>query len=211
MMSQEQNDLITRTGPKDPCGKLMRSYWQPAALVDELEGARPIRPVKLLGENLVLFRDEQRPLRPDRSPLRASRRRPRLRPARAWRPALRLPWLAVRRHRPVPGDAGRADGFKALPEHPQRSYPVVEKSGILWAYLGEGEPPAFPEIDCFVAPDSHTFAFKGHMACNWLQALEVGIDPAHASYPASLLRGRGHVRPPTASSSAAPPPAPTCR
>ena len=32
MMSQEQNDLITRTGPKDPCGKLMRMYWQPAAL-----------------------------------------------------------------------------------------------------------------------------------------------------------------------------------
>src|SRR3954454_1133859 len=58
MMSQEQNDLITRTGPKDPCGKLMRSYWQPAALVDELEGERPIRPVRLLGENLVLFRDE---------------------------------------------------------------------------------------------------------------------------------------------------------
>ncbi len=64
----------------------------------------------------------------------------------------------------------------------QRSYPVVEKSGILWTYLGEGEPPAFPEIDCFVAPDSHTFAFKGHMNCNWLQALEVGIDPAHASF-----------------------------
>ena len=49
MMSQEQNDLITRTGRKDPCGKLMRMYWQPAALVDELEGARPVRPVKLLG------------------------------------------------------------------------------------------------------------------------------------------------------------------
>ncbi len=64
----------------------------------------------------------------------------------------------------------------------QRSYPVVEKSGILWAYLGEGEPPAFPEIDCFVAPNSHTFAFKGHINCNWLQALEVGIDPAHASF-----------------------------
>jgi hypothetical protein len=59
MMSQEQNDLITRTGPKEPCGKLMRMYWQPAALVDELQGPRPVRPVKLLGENLVLFRDEQ--------------------------------------------------------------------------------------------------------------------------------------------------------
>jgi phenylpropionate dioxygenase-like ring-hydroxylating dioxygenase large terminal subunit len=59
MMSQEQNDLITRTGPKDPCGKLMRKYWQPAALVDELQGERPVRPVKLLGENLVLFRDNE--------------------------------------------------------------------------------------------------------------------------------------------------------
>ena len=58
MMSQEQNDLITRTGPKDACGKLMRMYWQPVALVDELQGPRPVRPVKLLGENLVLFRDE---------------------------------------------------------------------------------------------------------------------------------------------------------
>ena len=43
MMSQEANDLITRTGPKDPCGKLMRMYWQPAALVDELEGPRPVK------------------------------------------------------------------------------------------------------------------------------------------------------------------------
>src|SRR5438045_205336 len=59
MMSQEQNDLITRTGAKDPCGKLMRMYWQPAALVDELQGPRPIRAVKLLGEDLVLFRNEE--------------------------------------------------------------------------------------------------------------------------------------------------------
>ena len=45
MMSQEANDLITRTGPKDPCGKLMRMYWQPAALVDELAGPRPVKAV----------------------------------------------------------------------------------------------------------------------------------------------------------------------
>jgi hypothetical protein len=43
MMSQEANDLITRTGRKDPCGQLMRMYWQPAALVDELQGSRPVR------------------------------------------------------------------------------------------------------------------------------------------------------------------------
>ena len=59
MLSAEQNDLITRTGPGTPAGKLMRCYWQPAALVDELAGNRPVKPVRLLGENLVLFRDDQ--------------------------------------------------------------------------------------------------------------------------------------------------------
>src|ERR1700722_14791145 len=59
MMSQEANDLITRPGAKDPCGKLMRMYWQPAALVDELQGPRPVKGIKLLGESLVLFRDEE--------------------------------------------------------------------------------------------------------------------------------------------------------
>ena len=54
MMSQEANDLITRVSRKDPCGKLMRKYWQPAALVDELQGERPVRPLTLLGEKLVL-------------------------------------------------------------------------------------------------------------------------------------------------------------
>jgi hypothetical protein len=59
---------------------------------------------------------------------------------------------------------------------------VVARGGIVFAYLGDGEPPAFPSFDCFRAPDTHAFAFKGFIACNWLQALEVGIDPAHASY-----------------------------
>jgi phenylpropionate dioxygenase-like ring-hydroxylating dioxygenase large terminal subunit len=64
----------------------------------------------------------------------------------------------------------------------QKAYPVIERSGILYAYMGIGVPPAFPNFDCFVAPNSHTFAFKGMIDCNWLQSLEVGIDPAHTSF-----------------------------
>jgi hypothetical protein len=64
----------------------------------------------------------------------------------------------------------------------QKAYPVVEKSGILFAYMGGGAPPPFPHFDCFAAPASHTFAFKGMIDCNWLQSLEVGIDPAHTSF-----------------------------
>ena len=60
MLSQEQNDLITRIGPGTPAGGLMRRYWQPVALVDELQGTnRPVKPVKLMGESLVLFRDDK--------------------------------------------------------------------------------------------------------------------------------------------------------
>ena len=57
MISQEMNDKLTLTGPKDPAGKVLRRYWQPAALSDELQVKRPVVPVKLLGEDLVLFRD----------------------------------------------------------------------------------------------------------------------------------------------------------
>ena len=59
MMSQSQNDAITRTGPQSGLGKLMRRYWQPVALAQELAGERPIVPVRLLGRDFVVFRDEQ--------------------------------------------------------------------------------------------------------------------------------------------------------
>ena len=64
----------------------------------------------------------------------------------------------------------------------QPAYPCREAGGIVFAYMGGGEPPALPGFDCFAAPGEYVFAFKGLMDCNWLQALEVGIDPAHASY-----------------------------
>jgi len=60
----------------------------------------------------------------------------------------------------------------------QKAYPVQERSGIVFAFLGEGTPPAFPALDCFVAPDTHVFAFKGYLDCNWLQAVEVADTPA---------------------------------
>ncbi len=77
---------------------------------------------------------------------------------------------------------GEPEGSRMHEQIQTASYPVVEKNGIVWAYMGPGEPPAFPNFDCFRAPDTHVFAFKGLWECNWLQALEVGIDPAHASF-----------------------------
>jgi len=117
MMSQQQNDLITRIGPQDPAGKLMRMYWQPAALMDELEGERPVRPVKLLGENFVLFRDQNgRYGLIDRD---CPHRGADLAFGRLENGGLRCAFsrLAVRRQRSVSGNSRRAGRLIAVPEH----------------------------------------------------------------------------------------------
>jgi phenylpropionate dioxygenase-like ring-hydroxylating dioxygenase large terminal subunit len=182
MMSQEQNDLIARIGPAEPAGKLMRHYWQPVALSDELAGSRPLKPVRLLGENFVLFRDEagRYGLLDRDCPHRGAD----LAFGRLQNGGLRCAfhgWLFNFNGEclETPAEPSNSNLCRNIR---QRAYPVIEKSGVLWAYPGEGDPPAFPELDCFIAPEAYTFAFKGLIECNWLQALEVGIDPAHASF-----------------------------
>jgi phenylpropionate dioxygenase-like ring-hydroxylating dioxygenase large terminal subunit len=182
MLSAEQNDLITRTGPGAAAGTLMRRYWQPAALVDELSGNRSIKPVRLFGEDLVIFKDDNGHygLVGRRCPHRGTD----LAYGRLENGGLRCAfhgWLFDIHGRCIetpaePPDSNLCANIK------QVAYPVVERSGILFAYMGGGEPPALPQFDCFVAPSSHTFAFKGMIDCNWLQSLEVGIDPAHTSF-----------------------------
>lgn len=56
MISREQNELMTRVGPGTPAGTLLRNYWQPVALVEELQGDRAVKAVRLFGEEFVLFR-----------------------------------------------------------------------------------------------------------------------------------------------------------
>jgi phthalate 4,5-dioxygenase len=190
-MQAAQNELITRIGPGTPCGELMRCYWQPVALLDEFDPAldprmqhRPVKPVRLLAQDLVLFKDGagRWGLLDRDCPHRGAD-------------------LAFARHEadgircPFHGWKFAADGrCLETPAEPmgstlcqrvrQRSYPVLAQSGVLFAWLGaEGStPPALPRLDSFIAPASHSFAFKGLWHCNWLQAFEVGIDPAHPSF-----------------------------
>lgn len=182
MLSAEQNALVTRTGPGTPAGDVMRRYWQPAALTEELPGNRPAVPVRLLGEDLVLFRDEQG--RYGLIGRQCPHRGVDLAFGRLENGGLRCPfhgWLfdvgGTCLEQPAEPEGSR---FHEKIRH--KAYPCVERNGIVFAYLGPGQAPALPEFDCFVAPDRYTFAFKGYIDCNWLQALEVGIDPAHASF-----------------------------
>ncbi len=182
MISQELNDQLTRVGPGTPAGEVLRRYWQPAALSDELATERPVVPVSLLGEKLVLFRDEQGELGligrhcPHRgADLCFGRREDN---------GLRCPfhgWHFDRNGQCVE-QPGEPEGSEMYKKVHTASYPVIERNGIVFAYLGPGDAPDLPALDCFEAPTTHVFAFKGLWECNWLQAMEVGIDPAHASF-----------------------------
>ena len=197
-MNAEQNERITRVGPGTPCGALMRRYWQPVALLDEFDPAldprmaeRPLKAVRLLGQDLVLFREGHGGARD------ASVRYGLLDRDCPHRGAD----LAFARHEgdgircPFHGWKFAADGrCLETPAEPvgsqlcqrvrQRSYPLRVQAGVLFAYLGpeDSTPPELPAFDAFTAPSSHRFAFKGQWHCNWLQAFEVGIDPAHPSF-----------------------------
>ena len=181
MISKEQNERMTRVGPGTPAGKLLRRYWQPVALADEMQGERPVKAGRVFGENLVLFREKNRyGLLYRHCPHRGAD----LAYGRLEDGGLRCAfhgWLFDVHGRCLETPA-EPEGSRLCEHIRSRAYPVVEKSGVLFAYLGEGDAPAFPRFDCFVAPGEFTFAFKGYWDCNWLQALEVGIDPAHASW-----------------------------
>ncbi len=182
MISRELNDRLTRTGKGRPAGEVLRRYWQPAALAEELDGGRPVVPVTLLGERLVLFRDDEGEL--GLIGRHCLHRGADLCFGRREDNGLRCPfhgWLYGRDGRCLE-QPGEPEGSRMRERIRTTSYPVVEKNGVVFAYLGPGEPPAFPNFDCFRAPGSHVFAFKGLWECNWLQALEIGIDPAHASF-----------------------------
>lgn len=190
-MKAEQNERITRVGPGTPCGAVLRSYWQPVALVDEFDALldprmekRAVKAVRVLGQDLVLFRDAAGAWglldrdcphrgadlsfgRNEGDGLRC--------PFHGWKFDVRGVCLQTPAEPP---------GSKLCERVRQRSYPVQEQCGVVFGWFGpEGStPPPFPRFDCFVAPASHTFAFKGLWNANWLQCFEVGIDPAHPSF-----------------------------
>ena len=182
MMTREQNEALTRVGLGTPGRELLRKYWQPIVLAEELSGVRPLKAVRVLGIDLIVFRDVHGRLGLlDRD---CPHRGADLSYGRLEDGGVRClfhGWLFDREGRclETPGEPAES---RICSRVRQRAYAVEERSGIVFGFLGDGEPPAFCALDCFVAPDSHVFAFKGHLQCNWLQAAEVGVDPAHASF-----------------------------
>lgn len=180
-MTKEENDLLTLTGPGTPCGELMRRYWQPAALSEELSAGGPPLPVRLLGEDLVLFRDDKG--RPGLLGIHCSHRRADLSYGRVEDGGLRCiyhGWLYDIQGRCLdqPGEPGGGE-HKGSIRHP--AYACQERAGVIFTYMGPGEPPLLPNYEFLTVPEDHVFAIKLFHQSNYLQANEGNIDLLHVS------------------------------
>jgi phthalate 4,5-dioxygenase len=180
-MEKELIETLVHTGPDTPMGRLMRRYWVPALLSEELaeSDSPPVR-VKLLGERLLAFRDSE------------------------GRVGLIDEFCA---HRGASLFLGRNEecgircsyhGWKydihgqcvELPSAPQiapkmriKAYPCIERGDIVWAYMGPPDKqPNLPELEWCLLPSSHRYVSKRLQECCYLQAMEGGIDTTHASW-----------------------------
>ena len=184
MLVKEQNDLLTQTGPGTPMGQMFRAYWIPALLASELAepDCPPVR-VQLLSEKLVAFRDTEGRLGLIEE--FCAHRRVSLWFGRNEENGLRCPYHGWKYD--VTGQCVEIPSEPAGSTHCQRirlaNYPLVERGGILWTYMGPPDrQPPLPEWEFATVPEDRRFVSKRWQECNWLQALEGGIDSSHVSF-----------------------------
>ncbi len=182
MLSQQQNDLVTQTGPGTPGGRLLRSYWQPIATAEEMPiGGAPM-PIKILSEELVLFRDDSDRL--GLIGLHCAHRATDLSYGRVENGGLRClyhGWLFDINGQCIDQPA-EPDDKKFCHKVRQTAYRVQEYGGVIWTYMGEGEAPLIPAFQFLDCPPDNRITFRVVQECNWLQGLESSTDPAHTSY-----------------------------
>jgi phenylpropionate dioxygenase-like ring-hydroxylating dioxygenase large terminal subunit len=194
MLSSEHNELLTRTGPEAPMGRLFRRYWIPVLLAGELaenDGA-PVR-VKVLSERLLAWRDSLgRYALTDEF---CAHRGVSLWFGRNEESGLRCPYHGWKYNHTgqcievpsEPEESGFCNRIKL------RSYPLVESGGIFWTYMGPPEhKPPLPAFEWTELAASHRYLSKRWQECNYLQAMEGGIDSSHVSF---LHSGELHTDP----------------
>ena len=184
MLPSEENERLVRVGPGTPMGDVWRRYWIPCLLSEELPepDCPPVR-VRLLGEDLVAFRDTGGTVGV----------------VEAFCPHRRAPMFFGRNEenglRCVyhGWKFNRAGTCVDMPSEPPDSlfrtkvaiaaYPTHEAAGIVWVYMGPAAlTPPVPDYELLRAPATHRFVSKTYEECNWLQALEGGVDTAHISF-----------------------------
>src|ERR1700682_294053 len=183
-MKAEQNELLVRTGPGTPMGELFRRYWVPILLSWELPepDCPPVR-VKCLGERMVAFRDSEARLglvdefcahrgvslffaRNEERGIRC--------PYHGWKYDVTGQCVEVPSE---PAESGFCRKIKL------KSYPLAERGGVIWVYMGPADQmPPLPEWEFATVPAEQSYMSKRVQECNFLQAMEGGIDSSHVSF-----------------------------
>src|SRR5438132_4056422 len=184
MISPELNETLTRVGPGTPGGDLMRRYWHPIAATTQLERNATKR-VRLLGEDLVLFKDRSGTLGLI-EPLCAHRRVD-LFYGIPENTGIRCPyhgWLYDETgqclEQPYEQTAFPESTFADKVQ--LKSYRVQELGGLIWAYMGPEPAPLLPRWEPLVRENSLRDVGITMVPCNWLQIQENSLDPVHLEW-----------------------------
>ena len=184
MLSREENDYLTQTGPGTPMGAFMRRFWMPFMLSEEIAepDCDPVR-VRLLGEDLLAFRDSNgRVALVDQF---CPHRRVSLFFGRNEECGIRCVYHGWKFDADgncvdmpsEPADSNFKDKVKL------KSYPVREKAGVVWAYMGPADAMGgMPELEWMEVPDDQRYMSRWYQECNYAQAVEGEIDSAHVSF-----------------------------
>lgn len=189
MLSKEDNELLARVGPGTPMGSLLRHYWLPFLFSWEVTPDGPPERVRLLGEDLITFRDSDGRvgLVGENCPHRGAS----LFFGRNEACGLRCVYHGWKLD--VDGQCVDmpSEPAESSFKHKVRStaYRCVERSGVVWAYMGpQDPPPLLPQLEWTDLPEEHHVASKRVQYSNWVQAMEGDIDQSHVSFVHSRLR-----------------------
>lgn len=182
MITQEQQDLLTRVGPGTPMGGLLRRYWFPVAASVQLPAGSAL-PVRLLAEDLVAFRQpDGRPgLVADRCPHRGTS----LRHGHVDEAGIACPyhgWTFGPDGRCMRMPAEAAPKRELLERARTTSYDIADLGGLVFAYLGPPPAPLLPRYDLFVDEGTLRDIGRALVPCNWLQIMENSVDPVHVEW-----------------------------
>ncbi len=182
-LSDQPDAELTQVGPGTPCGDYLRRFWHPVFLARDLKDL-PVA-LKILGEELVLFRDLSGKLGlvHQRCPHRLAS----LEYGKCEQRGIRCCYHGW--HFDTDGTLLDAPGQPPhLNERLKRrirlgAYPVVEYKGLIFGYMGPiAEMPEFPVFDAMAFEDMEMVPYQAPFRCNWLQVLDAILDPLHTSF-----------------------------
>jgi 5,5'-dehydrodivanillate O-demethylase len=179
MLNAEENDLLTRIGPGTPAGEVLRRYWHPISLAQDLSDENPTKFVRILGEDLVIFRDKS-----GRTGLIADKCAHRSASMVYGRVEERgiscvyHGWLYDCEGNILETPPERNDAI--MKSVKIKSYPVQVYLGLIWTYMGPVPVPPMTHYDTTHRKDGRRqILIHAPLDCNWFQAMENSMDPAH--------------------------------